>query len=188
MFNHQCSESPGFSGIPGSSRICTAVAGPKFVQSCSTQTTFLLRVTSTSCGPCALPPREQRIVSPFARRVADCEFSYRYFSGSSDGVISQTTFLSGVTSRVLTSCSSVINVLPFFRRIAAHGLGTSYSQISLKSLSYSIWLIYVSTSGRSARRQCPWTLKGTLRRILTLPVGLLNNPETKRSIAFNEDV
>jgi Permease MlaE len=44
----QCCDSPGFSGMPGSSRIWTAVAGPRFAQSCRTQTTFLSGVTSTS--------------------------------------------------------------------------------------------------------------------------------------------
>ena len=48
------------------------MAGPKWAQSCSTQTTFFSGVTSTSCGPCLPPPREQMIVLPFARRVADC--------------------------------------------------------------------------------------------------------------------
>ena len=41
------------------------------------------------------------------------------------GEICHTIFLSGVTSKVVTSCSSVIRVLPFFRRIAAQGVGTS---------------------------------------------------------------
>src|SRR5271154_2038051 len=42
----QCSDAPGFSGMPGSSRICTAVAEPRVFQSCRTQTTFLSRVIS----------------------------------------------------------------------------------------------------------------------------------------------
>jgi len=57
--------------MPGSSRSGTADAGPKFVQSRSTQTTFFFRVTSIRCGPCALPPREQSIVFPFANRGED---------------------------------------------------------------------------------------------------------------------
>src|SRR5947207_11130927 len=45
---HRC-RSPGRSGTPGSSRNCAVVAGPRFFQSCSTQTTFLSGVTSTTC-------------------------------------------------------------------------------------------------------------------------------------------
>ena len=43
-----------------------------------TQTTFLSGVTSTSCGPLPLPPREQMIVLPLARRVQDCVLMNRY--------------------------------------------------------------------------------------------------------------
>src|SRR5579863_9461947 len=133
----QCSDSPGFSGTPGSSKTCTAVAGPRSAQSCSTHATFLSGVTSTSCGPLPFPPREQMIVLPFASRVQLCVSIKRYGSGKSPGRTSQTVSPFGLTSRVSLSLSSVINVLPFFNRTAAQGEQMRYRQISLKCLSYS---------------------------------------------------
>src|SRR5208283_2608720 len=104
------------------SRICTAEAEPTVFQSCRTQTTFLSGVTSISWGPLPLLPREQKIVLPLARRVQLCGADVnRKASGSSLVLNSQTVSPLGLTSRVRLSCSSVISVLPFLSRRAAHG-------------------------------------------------------------------
>ena len=55
--------------MPGSSRTWMAVAGPRFFQSFSTQTTFLSGVTSTNWEFFPPLPREQKMVLPLARRT-----------------------------------------------------------------------------------------------------------------------
>jgi hypothetical protein len=72
------------------------------------------------------------IVLPLAKRVALCVLMNLWASGRSSGFSSQTVSFLGLTSRVRISFSSVISVLPFFRRIAAQGLRIWYFQISLK--------------------------------------------------------
>src|SRR5436190_24236992 len=80
FMDRQCSDWPGLSGIPGSSRICTAVASPICFQSCSTQTTFLSGVTSMSWGPPLFLPREVKMVFPFASRVQLCGAEVNWYS------------------------------------------------------------------------------------------------------------
>ena len=79
------------------------------------------------------------MVLPLVCRVQLCGAETNWYSaGRSVGHLnSHTVSPWGLTSRARESFSSVINVLPFFSRMAAQGDGISYFQISLKSLSYS---------------------------------------------------
>ena len=109
--------------MPGSSRICTAVASPRSCQSCSTQTTFLSGRDFDELRAFAARRRASRRWC--CRWPAACSFAA---PGRTDKppadrscLNSQTVSPLGLTSRVRLSCSSVINVLPFLSRRAAHG-------------------------------------------------------------------
>ena len=111
--------------MPGSFKICTAVASPIFFQSCKTHTTFLSRVTSINCGPLKACPREVKIVLPFASRVQVCGAEVNWYSAGRSvlQLNSHSVSLLLFTSRVSQSFSSVMSVLPFFNLIADQGFG-----------------------------------------------------------------